>query len=63
MIIKMICRLRKLLIYVFKEIPVILLLEIWTIARVLSTLTIVLYIIINNFLKNNIDACILSFFK
>jgi len=60
---KILCRLREFLIYVFKEIPIILLLEAWTIARVTSTLIIVLYIIINNFLKNDIDACMLSFFN
>lgn len=60
---KIICRLRRLLIYVFKEIPVVLLVEIWAIARALSIISMVVYIIIVSFYKNNIDASILSFFK
>lgn len=60
---KIICRLRRLLIYVFKEIPILLLMEIWTIFRVLTTMLLVGYIALNGFSKNDMDAYILSFFK
>ena len=63
MIKKIICRLRELLIYVFKKVPILLLLEIWTIVRVLSTLLIVVYIIVDRFWDTNIDAFILNFTK
>jgi hypothetical protein len=56
MIKHIICRLRELLIYVFKAVPILLLLEIWTIVRVLTTLLIVVYIIVDRFWKTNIDA-------
>ena len=63
MIKHIICRLRELLIYVFKEVPILLLLEIWTIVRVLTTLLIVVYIIVDRFWNTNIDAFILNFIK
>jgi hypothetical protein len=63
MIKNIICRLRELLIYVFKKVPILLLLEIWTIVRVLSTLLIVVYIIVDRFWDTNIDAFILNFTK
>lgn len=63
MISRIVCRLRQLLIYVFKEVPVLFLIEIWAIIRVITTMLIVVYIIASSFWKNNIDACILSFFK
>jgi hypothetical protein len=63
MIKNIISRLRELSIYVFKEIPIVLLLEVWTIVRVLTTLLMVLYIIVDRFFETNIDAFILNFVK
>lgn len=60
---EIISRLRRLLIYVFKEIPVVLLVEVWAIARALTIIIMVLYIIMVSFYKNNIDVNILNFFK
>ena len=63
MIKNIISRLCELSIYVFKEIPIVLLLEVWTIVRVLTTLLMVLYIIVDRFFETNIDAFILNFVK
>ena len=63
MIKNIICRLREFLIYVFKQVPIILLIEVWTIVRVLTTLSLVVYIILNRFLETNIDAFILNYVK
>ena len=60
---KMMCKLYRLLIYVFKEVPVILLLEIWTIARVITIVLIVVYIILGNIWDSNIDVNILKILK
>ena len=57
------CRLRELLIYVFKAVPILLLVEVWTIVRVTTTLLIVMYIIVDRFWETNIDAFILNFVK
>lgn len=63
MIKNIICRLRELLIYVFKKVPILLLVEVWTIVRVLTTMLIVIYIILDRFWETNIDAFILNFVK
>jgi hypothetical protein len=62
-IIKMMCKLYRLLIYVFKEVTLQYLLEIWTIARALSILLIVAYIILGNTWINYIDGNILQMLK
>ena len=62
-IIKMMCKLYRLLIYVFKEVTLQYLLEIWTIARALSILLIVAYIILGNTWINYIDGNILQILK
>jgi hypothetical protein len=63
MIKNLICRLRELLIYVFKKVPIVLLVEVWTIVRVLTTMLIVMYIILDRFWDANIDAFMLNFIK
>ena len=63
MIQNIICRLREFLIYVFKEVPVLFLVEIWTIIRVTSTLIIVVYLIGDKFWDTNIDAFMMNFVK
>ena len=63
MIQNIICRLREFLIYVFKEVPVLFLVEIWTIIRVTSTLIIVVYLIGDKFWETNIDAFMMNFVK
>jgi hypothetical protein len=63
MIKNIISRLHKLLIYIFKEVPIILLLEVWTIVRVLITVLMVLYIIMDRFFDSILDMFILNFVK
>jgi len=63
MIKNIISRLRELLIYIFKEVPIILLLEVWTIVRVLITVLMVLYIIMDRFFDTILDMFILNFVK
>jgi hypothetical protein len=58
-----ISRLREILIYILKDIPIILLLEVWSIARVLSIALSVIMIVISGFVRNNPDACILTIFR
>jgi hypothetical protein len=60
---KYLCRLREILIYTFKEIPVMFLIEIWTLVRVVSISITVGFIIVDSYLRNNLDSCILTFFK
>jgi len=63
MIKNIISRLHKLLIYIFKEVPIILLLEVWTIVRVLITVLMVLYIIMDRFFDSILDMFILNSVK
>jgi hypothetical protein len=63
MIKKIICRLRELLIYIFKEIPIILLIKVWTVTRVITTIILVIYIMVDRFLKNDLNTFILDFIK
>jgi hypothetical protein len=60
---KLLCRLREILIYILKEIPILFLIEIWTIIRVVSISITVGFIIIDSYLRNNPDVSILTFFK
>ena len=60
---KYLCRLREILIYTFKEIPVMFLIEIWTLVRVVSISITVGFIVVDSYLRNNLDSCILTFFK
>jgi hypothetical protein len=59
---KLLCRLREILI-ILKEIPILFLIEIWTILRVVSISITVGFIIIDSYLRNNPDVSILTFFK
>jgi hypothetical protein len=60
---KQICRLREALTYTLKKIPIISLIEIWSITRVLFISISVIFLIVDNYLRHNSDTCIFTLLK
>jgi hypothetical protein len=58
-----ISKLREILSYTFKKMPIVFLIEIWTLTRALTILITVGIIIIDGYLRNNSDVCVLTLFK
>jgi len=58
-----ISKLREILAYTFKKMPIVFLIEIWTLTRALTILITVGIIIIDGYLRNNSDVCVLTLFK